>query len=318
MSGPLITRRGFGGLALGAGAAMLGACNGNRFDANGRPSYLVSGFSVLETNPARIGSLQNYAAFMERETGLPLKTFRAAGYSGVALAMMNNQVDFGILGPANYATIKNEMGEGVYAPLTMKEKDGQVTYVAVIFVKASSPYKTLDDLKGHTMAFADVNSASGYLIPRYYMRKEGKNPEHYFSRYIFAGGHEQAVASVLTGTTDAGVTWASGVGDIKEGFTRGILRRMVEAKSLNMDDIRIIWTSGPIPNGPFVMRRGLPEDLRQKIIDAHIKLREADRAAFEALTGGQGQGFVPAPDGFYDVIFQIKHEEEASRRKVPA
>lgn len=314
MSPALITRRGFGGLMAGGAAMALGACSESRFDANGYPKWLVSGFSVLETNPARIGALTDYENFIGRDIGIPLRSFRAAGYSGVSLAMMNNQIDFGIMGPANYATIKLEMGEGVDAPLTMMESDGKTSYVSVIFVKASSDVQSLDDLKGKTIAFADVNSASGFLIPRYYMRKEGKDPEKFFSRYIFAGGHEQSVSSVLNGTTVAGVTWASGVGDVKKGFTRGILQRMVQAGTLNMDDIRIIWTSGPIPNGPFVMRQGLPADLRQKIIDAHIKLRSADKAAFEALTGGQGQGFVPAPPGFYDVIFEIKREEEAARR----
>lgn len=307
----MITRRNF---AAGAAALALAACSRSRFDASGRPRELVSGFSTLETNPARIGALTNYQRYVESETGLPLRSFRAAGYSGVALAMENDQIDFGIMGPANYATIKKEMGEGVDAPLTMKEKDGTINYIAVIFVKSSSPYQRLEDLRGHTMAFADVNSASGYLLPRYYMRKDGMDPERFFSRYIFAGGHEQAVFSVLNGTTDAGVTWASGVGDVNEGFSRGILRRLVENKSLDMKDIRIIWKSGPIPNGPFVMRMGLPADLRQKVIDAHMKLRQADKAAFEALTGGQGQGFVPAPPDFYQVIFDIKAEEEASRR----
>ncbi len=314
MTSPLITRRAFGGLMAGGAALALTGCSEGRFDANGYPRWLVSGFSVLETNPARIGALTDYENFIGRDVGIPLRSFRAAGYSGVSLAMMNDQIDFGIMGPANYATIKKEMGDAVDAPLTMAESDGKTSYVSVIFVKASSDVHTLDDLKGKTIAFADVNSASGYLIPRYYLRKEGKDPEHFFSRYIFAGGHEQSVSSVLNGTTVAGVTWASGVGDVKKGFTRGILQRMVQAGTLNMDDIRIVWTSGPIPNGPFVMRQGLPADLRKKIIDAHIRLREADRAAFEALTGGQGQGFVPAPPGFYDVIFEIKREEEASRR----
>lgn len=314
MSRHLITRRAFGGLMAGGAAMALTGCSEGRIGADGYPRWLVSGFSVLETNPARIGALTDYENFIARDVGIPTRSFRAAGYSGVSLAMMNDQIDFGIMGPANYATIKKEMGDGVDAPLTMREEDGRITYVAVIFVKASSDVHTLDDLRGKTMAFADVNSASGYLIPRYYLRKEGKDPETFFSRYIFAGGHEQSVSSVLNGTTVAGVTWASGVGDVKKGFTRGILQRMVQAGTLNMDDIRIVWTSGPIPNGPFVMRQGMPADLRQKIIDAHMRLREADRAAFEALTGGQGQGFTPAPPGFYDVIFEIKAEEEAARR----
>jgi phosphonate transport system substrate-binding protein len=316
MSHSTITRRGLAGFAAGASVFMLSGCSQSRFDSNGRPRELVSGFSTLETNPARIGALTNYENFMARELGIPFRSFRASGYAGVALAMMNDQVDFAIMGPANYASIKREMGDDVDAPLTMMESDGSTSYVSVVFVKASSPFQTLDDLRGRTMSFADVNSASGYLIPRHYLRKEGKDPDTFFSRYIFAGGHEQSVYSVLNGVTDAGVTWASGVGEISEGFTRGILRRLVQAGNLKMKDIRIIWRSGPIPNGPFVMRRKLPPDVYGGIIAAHMKLRSADRAAFEALTGGQGQGFVPAPPGFYDVIIDLKREEDMARRKV--
>jgi TRAP-type uncharacterized transport system substrate-binding protein len=35
----------------------------------------------------------------------------------------------------------------------------------VVIVKADSPYKTLDDLKGKAFGFADPDSTSGYLIP---------------------------------------------------------------------------------------------------------------------------------------------------------
>ena len=316
MSRRLITRRTFGGLLAGGTALALSGCSSSRFDRNGRPRELVSGFSTLETNPARIGALTAYQNFMQREMGLPMRSFRASGYSGVALAMMNDQIDFAIMGPANYATIKREMGDAVAAPLTMMESDGSTSYVSVIFVKASSPYQTLDDLRGKTMSFADVNSASGYLIPRHFLRKEGRDPETFFSRYIFAGGHEQSVYSVLNGVTDAGVTWASGVGDVNAGFTRGILRRLVDAGSLSMKDIRIIWRSGPIPNGPLVMRKRLPEDIYDGIVAAHMKLRQSDKAAFEALTGGEGQGFVAAPPGFYDVVIELKRDEDISRRIV--
>lgn len=310
-----VTRRQtLGFAAVLPAAAILGACSGGRFDAKGYPTDIRIGFSVLETAPARIAALDGYQAYLEKELGLPVKSFRASGYSGIALAMMNDQVDFAIMGPANYATVKAEMGDEVEAVLTMEENDGSTTYVSVIFVKAAAPFQTLDDLKGRSIAFADPNSASGYLIPKAFMRDAGKSPDSFFGRYIFAGGHEQAISAVLTGVTDAGVTWASGVGDVNEGYSRGMLRRMVEAKKLDMKDIRIVAKMGPIPNGPFVLRMGLPEDLRKKIIDAHLRLKAADKAAYEALTGGQSKGFVPVPPGFYDKIIAIQAADDAARR----
>jgi phosphonate transport system substrate-binding protein len=58
------------------------------------------------------------------------------------------------------------------------------------------------------------------------------------------------VVAVLQRQYDAAVTWASGIGDVSQGFTRGNLRAMVEKGMLNMRDLRIIWRQRPIMNGP--------------------------------------------------------------------
>ena len=71
----------------------------------------------------------------------------------------------------------------------------------------------------------------------------------FFRRTGFGGGHEQAVVAVLQRQYDAGVTWASGLGE-EQGFTRGNLRAMVEKGMLNMRDLRIIWTVAPDPERP--------------------------------------------------------------------
>ena len=57
---------------------------------------------------------------------------------------------------------------------------------------------------------------------------------------------------------DGAVTWASGQGDEAQGFSRGNLRAMVDKKMLNMSDLRIIWRSEPIVNGPIAARSELP------------------------------------------------------------
>ena len=45
------------------------------------------------------------------------------------------------------------------------DSEGLTGYHSVIAVKADSPYQSLDDLKGKTLAYADPNSTSGYLPP---------------------------------------------------------------------------------------------------------------------------------------------------------
>ena len=121
--------------------------------------------------------------------------------------------------------------------------------------RADSGIKTLADMKGKKLGFADPDSTSGYLIPVTSLPKEiGAEVKDYFASTGFGGGHEQLVLEVLKGTFDAGTTFGSGVGDFKDGYTSGNLRKMVEKGILKMDDLVELWKSPLIPNGPIVLR----------------------------------------------------------------
>ena len=72
---------------------------------------------------------------------------------------------------------------------------------------------------------------------------------------------------MLKGTFDAGTTFGSGVGDFKDGYTSGNLRKMVDKGILNMDDLVELWKSPLIPNGPIVLRTSLDAGVKQKVTD---------------------------------------------------
>ena len=67
---------------------------------------------------------------------------------------------------------------------------------------------------------------------------------------------------MLKGTFDAGTTFGSGVGEFKDGYTSGNLRKMVDKGMLEMDDLVEIWKSPLIPNGPIVVRTALDADIK--------------------------------------------------------
>ena len=43
--------------------------------------------------------------------------------------------------------------------------DGTIGYYSVFYVRADSPYQTIDDLKGKNLGLVDPNSTSGYNVP---------------------------------------------------------------------------------------------------------------------------------------------------------
>jgi phosphonate transport system substrate-binding protein len=88
-------------------------------------------------------------------------------------------------------------------------KKGQQKYHSILFTKKGSPIKTLDDLKGQTIAFESPYSTSGYFLPkaellkRGYSLREKTGPNDVIGKneigYYFTNNQEQVVLDVLSG-----------------------------------------------------------------------------------------------------------------------
>ncbi len=81
--------------------------------------------------------------------------------------------------------------------------DGSTGYYSVFFVKASSAYKSVDQLKGKNLGLVDPNSTSGNNVPRFELDKMGiSDADTYFSKVVFTGSHENAMLALSQGTVD--------------------------------------------------------------------------------------------------------------------
>jgi len=196
------------------------------------------------------------------------------------------------------------------------EKDGTVFYISVMLTRKDSGITSIEQMKGHSLAWADPNSASGYLIPSASLKASGIDLADgaYFSRTGFAGGHEQGVIAVLNKQYDACVTWTSGQGDIEQGFSRGALRGMVDRGMLKMSDVNIIWKSGKIPNGPWGLRSALPAGLRAAFTTFMLDLPKAHKDIYDQIEQGSGVGYVPATLDLYADIIRLREAERQGTR----
>lgn len=268
-----------------------------------------------ENDADRLKRYGGYRDLLETTFGVPARTLPAADYSGVVQAFAARQIELSYMSPAAYASAWIESDGNVLPLLTTREADGTTNYVAAMYVRADSGIRTLDDMRGKSLAWSDPRSASGYLIPRSEFRAQGIAPETYFGRTGFAGGHEQAVVAVLNGQYDAGVCWTSGIGDEAAGYTRGVLRTMVDKGLLRMGDIRIIWRSRPIQNGPLAVRKDTPDAFRDDMLAFHLALPKAHPDIFHAVDFGSGDAWVPTTHADYAPFVDMLRAEAAERRR---
>ena len=268
-----------------------------------------------ENDADRLARYKPYQALLEKTFGVPTQTRAAADYGGVVQAFGAGQIELAFMSPAAYATAWLDSNGRVTPILTAIESDGSTSYVSVMYVRADSGITDVPSMKGRALAWSDPNSASGYLIPRSEFRAAGIDPATYFSRTGFAGGHEQAVIAVLGKQYDAGVTWTSGVGDPAQGYSRGVLRTMVDKKLLDMADLRMIWRSRPIQNGPLTVRADTPQSFRDDMVAFHMALPTENRAVYDAVNMGTGPGFVAVTHADYQPFVDMIRAEAADRRK---
>jgi phosphonate transport system substrate-binding protein len=316
----MITRR---GVAAGLGTMLLGRTAlaqempkpGKRDWAKEIPVIRV-GLLGGENDADRLARVDGYRKLMETIFEVPLKLLVAADYAGVIQAFAARQLESAYMSPAAYASAWLESDGDVVPLVVTQEQDGSTSYVSVMYTRADSGIMSLADMKGHSLAWADPNSASGYLIPRAEFRAQGIDPEsgRYFSSTGFAGGHEQAVVAVLNHQYDAGVTWTSGIGDPAQGYTRGNLRMMVDKKMLDMKDLRIIWKSRPILNGPLTVRKSTPASFQADMLAFHLALPKAYPAIYHEFDMGNGKGWVPVQHADFQVFIDMLQQEAAQRR----
>lgn len=262
-----------------------------------------------ENEADRLRNNECLATALSERLGVRVEMFPAPDYAGVMQGLLAGQLEYAGLGASAYAGIYLQDPEAVEPIFVSAESDGSTGYIAPMYVRANSDIHSLEDMEGHSLAYADPNSTSGYIVPRFELRRAGIVEEEFFSRTGFGGGHEQAVIAVLQGQYDAGVTWASGQGDPAEGYSRGNLRRMVDNDLLDMADLRIIWESPLIPNGPVVIRKALPQEVKDIVTDYLAHQLETDEQCYYDISFGEGQGWVPVDHEFFAGIVEMRSEE---------
>jgi len=236
-----------------------------------------------------------------------VKLFPAADYDGTIQGLLGGTLDYAELGASGYAKVYLTDPDAVDPVLTTVQTDGATGYYSIMLARKDSGIKTLEDMKGKKLGFADPDSTSGYLVPSVALPAQlNAKVEDYFGETGFGGGHENNVLEMLKGTFDASVTWSSGVGEFEDGYTSGNIRKMVDKGLLDMNDVVEVWRSPLIPNGPIVVSNQLDKDVRAKFISFMKDLPESDPDCFSAIQGGDYKGFVDVDQSFYETIIAAR------------
>lgn len=248
-------KRGIGGLfalcALAQGASA----------ATPSKALITMGFNPAENAEVLEHNGKLFGEYFKGKTRMNVKTFIATDYTALIEALRSGQVDFAWLPPFSYVKAEEVAGARV---LLKSVRKGKAHFYSAIISRADRPYKTIEDLKGKSMAWVDPSSSSGHIFPKASLiLKKNIDPDQFFGRQVFAGSHDALVLSVVNGTVDAGATFSNDSKGADGAWTQFL-------KGEDQKKIRVIFVTDPITGDTMATSKRFLE-AHKDVVDTTVK-----------------------------------------------
>lgn len=218
------------------------------------------------------------------------------GYDDLRMDLVRGDLDLAAL--SHVQVIHARRGPVPPRVLAVMSYHGATTYRSVIVVRDNSGVRRLADLAGRKVCWVNRGSASGYLMPRHLLRKEGLDPERFFGAVRYSGGHLAALRDVIEGRCEAAATSA--------GWMQMAPKRGVAASRL-----RVLAEAGRIPLDHVCAKRQLPLKLAKQLQQALLAF-EPRRDIGRAVIGEHflADGFTRPRRGDFAALTRALQQEQ--------
>ncbi len=163
---------------------------------------------------------------------------------------------------------------------------GQPVYFSDVVVATASPFGAFADLRGHTWAYNDVYSLSGYFSLLQELRRVAEDLT-FFARVVNTGSHFNSLDAIVAGQADAAA------------IDSNVLALRLRDRPELRDRVRVIASWGPFPTPPVVLRAGLRKDLKLRLTSALLEAHRHE-ATRVALARYGVLSFDAVDKGFYE------------------
>jgi serine/threonine-protein kinase len=194
---------------------------------------------------------------------------RFPSYSTLVDALSEEEVDLAWLPPVAYLRARKL---GPVHLLLALERTGPTAYGSAIVAAERAGVATLPEIRGKRVAWVDVWSAAGYLMPRSVIREAGFDPEQVFASQTFVGSHAAVLDALQEGRADVGATYCS----------LGPRGSLVAAPWSDRPALHPVAVSRTIPGDAICAAGELPIEHAEAMVEPLIAL-SADKAGTATL-----------------------------------
>jgi phosphonate transport system substrate-binding protein len=301
----MIVALGATGTPTSAQGAATMAATAPAVDKTGWPETFIIGVYPGDNIAKAIAAQEPLRAYLEGKLGVRTVVITGTSYNAVIEAMRAGRADAFEVGPFSYvlaAQVANADAIAVGNYTTKVDLTKLPGYYSVLLTKKGSGIKTIADIKGKTISFADPASTSGYLVPSVEIMNAQKfdtkdQLDAFFGKAIFAGNHPASVQAVNNDKVDVGATFD---GNLTDQVKAGIKICGVTAEKntfltyTSPEDIQKIYDACPtgqlaviyqsklIPQTPFAINSKLPQTFKDAVKAALLSLKD-DQKTVDAL-----------------------------------
>jgi phosphonate transport system substrate-binding protein len=209
-----------------------------------------------------------------RTSGLNFTLRVGQSYNAVVEAMCNGSADVAFFGPVAYVQARER---GCAQLLAVAVENAKSTYFAGIFTHAKSPINKVSDLKGKSVAFGDINSASSFVFPMAMILDAKLDPIRDLKAIRLTGSHANSLAALTQGQVDAA------------SLSFDSFEKAINQGAAKAEDIKVVARSVAIPNPPLGMNTKLPQEMKDKLKAAFGGVAKAPGVTPDMIRGYGGK-----------------------------
>ncbi len=237
---------------------------------------LVFVFQKQKEPQALRQSAEQLGEFLGRELGRTVRVVVPLDYSASVQALVSGQADVAYVSALPFLLARRDGGASLLLVEQRRDARGvlRTDYDSIFVVRKDSPLRNLEDLKARAatqrLVFTSPTSTSGYVFPYQRLIAEGvvsraEDPRRAFRQVSFGGSYTQALREVVEGRADVAT-----VSDYTlEGPSADVYLPAADRARL-----RVLGRTAGVPTHLIAVRKGLPQDLRNAVRQALLKLAE--------------------------------------------
>jgi phosphonate transport system substrate-binding protein len=243
--------------------------------------------AIPDENPTEL--LRKFAPlgkYLESKIGMKVEFTPVTDYAATVEGLAAGKIDLVWYGGFTFVQARLKTGNAI--PIAQREEDEK--FRSVFITQPNSGINSLKDLNGKTFTFGAPSSTSGSLMPRFFMMKEGIDPDKSLKRVAFSGAHDATALQVAGGKVDAGALNIS------------VYEKMLAEKKLDASQVKVFYTTPGYFDYNWTVRGDLDPALVKKLTDAFLSLDAKNPEHKEILTLQRATRFIATKPENYKSI----------------